>query len=252
MHKPLIGITTNYSFDDEPCVKSDIGGKLQQWHLLADDYIRAVETAGGLPVILPLCGCLKDARETLARLDGVVFSGGNDLNPLCYGEPNSGKVGAIQPARDRQELELVRFALEETDLPVLGICRGIQLFNVAAGGTLHQDMVSDGLPPHSFSMVPMQETSQRVRIAGESLLAQIIGEEMTEVNSFHHQCIKALGRGWVPVAWDEHCPQVIEAVEREGRAAFTLGVQWHPETLAAKYPQHLKIFQAFVRAASKE
>lgn len=251
MNKPLIGITTNYSFDDEPCIKSDIGGRLQQWHLLADDYIRAVELAGGLPVILPLCGELSDARETVSRLDGVLFSGGNDLNPLCYGEHNSGKVGEIQPHRDRQELELARFVLRETDLPALGICRGIQLFNVAAGGTLHQDMAEDGLPLHSLGMVPMQEASHRVRIAEDSLLFKIVGRSCTEVNSCHHQCIKQLGEGWRAVAWDEHCDRVIEAMELPDRKIFTLGVQWHPETLASHYPQHLALFQAFIRAAAR-
>ncbi|MDD2955431.1 MAG: gamma-glutamyl-gamma-aminobutyrate hydrolase family protein [Oscillospiraceae bacterium] len=246
--KPLIGITTNYSLDDQPGIYSGLGEKFQQWNLLANDYVRSVELAGGIPVILPLCRESSVALALLERVDGVIFSGGNDLNPLCYGEANGGKVGAIQPTRDRQELALLRAALE-TEIPVLGICRGLQLFNVALGGTLYQDMPSQGLPAHTISAVPMQETSHMVRLQGA--IAQIMGTDRTDVNSFHHQCLKKVAEPWLPLAWDENCEQVVEAIVHKTRKAFTLAVQWHPETLADRYPRHLAIFQALVAAAER-
>ena len=155
--RPIIGITANYSFDGASQCREGIGTPGQEWQMLADDYITAVTRAGGLPLILPLIrGEDREAlwAELLDQVDGVLFSGGNDVDPLLFGEISTGKTGGLIPARDEQELWMANYLLKHTRKPILGICRGIQFLNVALGGTLYQDLPAEHPSEIVHSMKP--------------------------------------------------------------------------------------------------
>ncbi|MEG1049662.1 MAG: gamma-glutamyl-gamma-aminobutyrate hydrolase family protein [Oscillospiraceae bacterium] len=246
--KPLIGITMNYVPNESVGLTNGIGTRQQKWDLLAEDYITAVERAGGMPVLLPICEMYRNDGEILSKLDGILFSGGDDVNPMYYNEPCDVATGLICPERDEQELFLIKKALKETDMPVFCICRGIQLFNVAAGGSLYQGMDPATMGSHLIGMQPMRILTHPVEVKEGSMLEKIVGKNPS-VNSFHHQCIKALGEGVECVAKDPH--GVVEAIEMPARKAFTLGVQWHPEGLVKDFETHQNLFNAFVKAATK-
>jgi putative glutamine amidotransferase len=217
---------------------------------LRDDYVRAVETAGGLPLVLAP-GDPKDASALAAayldRVGALVLSGGADVDPALYGEARHETVTRVFPERDAFELALVKDALER-DMPVLAICRGHQLLNVAAGGTLFQDIASqvDAAAVHD----PDQERWERcheVAVVPGTRLARILGSERVAVNSFHHQAVKDLGRGLVLSA--RGCDDdVIEAMEMPDQR-FVIGVQWHPESFWDRPAGFQPLFEALVDAA---
>lgn len=189
------------------------------------DYARAVVRAGGIPVWIP-----GDAPPSiLERLDGLVLSGGDDLDPAVFGQEPHPMLGAPNSHRDAQERRLFDVALE-LDLPVLGICRGSQVMNVHLGGTLHQH-----LPDHQAFGGPVDAIVHRVVFEPGSVLHGVYGTEI-EVNSLHHQGIDRLGDGVVAVGRTVGGPDdgLVEAIEIEGKTA--LGVQWHPELLGGADP----------------
>lgn len=232
MTRPLIGITA-------------ADGDSRGLHALRVDYVRSVELAGALPVALfPL---EEDAAgPLLARLDALVLSGGGDLDPAVYGAHPHPRLGSVSPRRDAFELRLLREALRR-DLPVLAICRGLQLLNVAMGGTLLQDIPSEwkGASDHD-SRGPRDRCTHEVHLQPGSRLHAILGREALAVNSFHHQAIDRLGEGLVVCA---RCPadQVIEGVELPGHR-FVLAVQWHPESFWRGARQSSALFSALVEA----
>jgi putative glutamine amidotransferase len=189
--------------------------------VLPRGYLDGMVAAGGTPVLLPPAG--EWTADHVSRLDALVVSGGADIDPDVYGAERHPASGPARPDRDGTEWTLVELALE-LRLPLLGVCRGMQMLNVVLGGTLHQHLPdevdnSDHLPaPGTFGRVP-------VKIAGGSRLAGILGE-LVEVNCHHHQALERLGDGLVPVAWAED--GTVEAVELPGDT-FAIGVQWHPE-----------------------
>ena len=210
---------------------------------LGDRYLEAVRAAGGMPVIL--APVAPDSVETLiGRLDAVVLSGGPDLHPSAYGALAHAQLGPTEPDLDSFELALARAAVTR-GLPVLGICRGMQVLNVALGGSLHQHLPDlDGAVSHRQAGAA-NEPSHRVTLARDSRLTKVIGRRYVEVNSFHHQGLHALGKG---LAIAGHAPDGhVEAVEVRGRR-FTFGVQWHAECLVDR-PEHLALFRGLVRAA---
>jgi len=196
--------------------------------LLPANYLDQVTEAGGIPVLLPP---VPGIAAALARLDGLILTGGGDLDPASYGAQRHPRTSRVSPERDQAELELLADALA-AGLPVLGICRGLQLLNVARGGTLCQHL------PEGTGHAPTPGTFGRhpVRLAAGSLLTSILspgdgatGAELT-VPTAHHQAIDQLGDGLTATAWS--ADGVIEAVELApgpGRHRFTLAVQWHPE-----------------------
>lgn len=247
--KPIIGITANYSYDGSGEFAEGIGAKEQEWQLIADDYISSVARAGGIPLILPVVRKDKGWEVTqrlMDCVDGVLFSGGNDIDPLLFGEKTTGKTGPVMPERDQQELFMLRTLLEETKKPILGICRGIQLINVALGGTLIQHIPDEGLTAHTLPMYPRQVPSHRVDIQEGTLLYDLVGTTKLPVNSFHHMAVKDLAPRLKVTARSED--GVIEAVELtenpDGR--FFLGVQWHPEMMAFANDIQQGIITAFV------
>lgn len=244
--KPIIGITAGFSSDDIGGL-THLGTKEQQWSYLATDYTLAVERAGGIPVLLPTYEDAENALGTLEALDGLLLSGGADLSPLLYGEDFDSRCGRIENRRDAWEFALAVAALSISDLPLLGICRGCQLLNIAAGGTLYQDIGDNGRE-HFLLNVAHDSCAHAAIIAPDTRLAKVFAQQEAPINSYHHQAIKDLGKSFIINARARD--GIVEGIELPGER-FVLGVQWHPEMLPS-HPQHQSIFKAFVRACGTE
>lgn len=206
-------------------------------------YIRSIEKAGGVPILLPLIEDPQDILRMLDLIEGLLLIGGPDVDPHEFGEEPHPKLGTIDVAGDRVELALTRGALDR-DLPILAICRGIQLLNVAAGGTLYQDIASqipDALKHSQRTTEPY--VTHRISITEGSLMYSIFGASEIRVNSYHHQSVKDPAPGFRTTAVADDT--VVEAIEST-RHRFVLGVQCHPERLWEKYPEFLKLFTAFL------
>jgi putative glutamine amidotransferase len=215
---------------------------------LRDDYVRSVEKAGGLPLIFAP-GKPEDAPELIDHVAGLVLTGGADIDPALYGEARHDALGPVFRERDEFEIALVREALRR-DVPVLAICRGHQVLNVASGGTLVQDIPSQmtGAGAHDPD-VERWQTCHEVRILPETRLREILGTERVAVNSFHHQAVKQLGRDLVLSA--QSPDGVVEGIEMPRDAKrFVVGVQWHPESFWDHPPGFAPLFEALVRSAN--
>ncbi len=239
--RPLIGIPSG-SFPS-----SDPGVKTFRYN---GNYTAALAAAGAAPVAIPL-NVDEDALVALFdRLDGLCLAGGGDIDPARYGEEAQPGLREVDPARDAVELWLARQALDR-DLPLLAICRGIQLLNVAAGGTLYQDVPSQrpGSVRHDNKLAesPWERPVHAVQVAAESRLASHLAACDLRTNSFHHQAVRQVGAGLEPVAWAED--GLVEAVEVPGRR-FACGVQWHPEAMTRVDASARRLFEAFVQAAA--
>jgi putative glutamine amidotransferase len=242
--KPLIGVTTSEVRRSDK--STDHGEPPQREMTLGLAYLRAVELAGGLPVVLPPLGA-EAIAPLLDRLDGICLSGGPDLHPGGYHHDPHPELGPVWPWLDQFEIELAR-AADARALPVLGICRGAQALNVARGGTLHQHLpeVTDGSIAHRQA-APARRSTHDVTVLRGSALATVLGGDTAAVNSFHHQAVDALGDGLVAVA---HAPDgIVEAIEATDRP-HVRGVQWHAETLI-DHPAHLSLFAGLVEAARR-
>src|SRR5262245_29189686 len=231
--RPLIGV--NCEFDSGP-----EGGRarLNEKHAA---YVEAVLRAGGVPVVLAPFGGPEAAAQAVARCDGVLFTGGRDIHPSRYGETAlHPKADLLPPQKEEYDFALAR-AARERGLPVLGICGGMQLLNVASGGALHQHL------PEAFPSSALEHAkgTHAVRVEADSRLGGIVGAGPFEVVTSHHQAIRRCGEGLRPVARSED--GVIEAVEGTGRG-FVLGVLWHPER-KPDAPDARALFEALVAAA---
>lgn len=208
-------------------------------------YFGGIETAGGLPVLLPLSDDQALWEGYIEGFDGFVFTGGQDVGPQYYGEATLPQCGYQAPMRDRQEIFLAR-RLMELDKPVLGICRGLQVMNVACGGSLYQDLPAQ----HPSNVVHRQEKPyefphHQITITSGSLLHRTIGMEHLSVNSMHHQAVHQVAPCLTvsAVAPDG----IVEALEHPDKR-FYLGIQWHPEHLWQDYPSASNLWAAFVSA----
>jgi putative glutamine amidotransferase len=234
--RPLIGVTTSELRASSAATLRRHGEPPHAEMALGMTYLRAIDAAGGMPVVLPALG---DADALLDRLDGICLSGGPDLDPDAYGaDERHAELGPTEPSLDAFELALAR-AADARGLPLLGICRGAQALNVARGGTLHQHV------PGHRQIEPATATTHTVHVEEGTRLASLVGTRPLRVNSFHHQAVDVLGGGLRAVAWG--ADGIVEAVEAPG-AAFVLGVQWHAEGLVGE-PRHHALFEALVVAA---
>jgi putative glutamine amidotransferase len=235
--RPLVGLTTSASVDAYP----------ERAYTNAA-YLRAVQDAGGIPILLPPQLTVLAREELWRRLDALVLTGGGDLDPARFGEPRHPTVYDVSTARDELEMDLTRRALAE-EVPLLAICRGIQVLNVALGGTLYQDIPSDLRSPIDHTQKERRDQpTHAVKMQEGSRLAKILGRLEIDVNSFHHQAIKDLGSRLtaVGVAPDG----VIEAVEVADHP-FAVAVQWHPEDLVAHDAAARGVFRAVVEATGR-
>ena len=239
MLAPLIGITTSVTVDKSP---------ERAYVNLA--YIRAAQDAGGIPLLLPPHLTAPVQAALWERLDGLVLTGGGDIDPARFGQARHPKTDDVAPARDELELGLTRRALDE-DVPLFAICRGIQVLNVALGGTLVQDLPSERPSSIAHSQrEPRHESTHAVKVMGEGTrLGRVLGSLEVSVNSMHHQAIDRLGFGLREVAWSPD--GVIEGVELPGDDHFVLGVQWHPEELVGHDQAARNLFTALVEAARR-
>ncbi|NJD01795.1 MAG: gamma-glutamyl-gamma-aminobutyrate hydrolase family protein [Ruminiclostridium sp.] len=233
--RPMIGITPG--FTDE-----------KNRMFISKGYVEGVNQAGGFAVLLPLSVDETLLGAAIDRCDGFLLSGGPDIDARYFGELNYPFNGSINPARDEMEIYIAQHAVE-AGKPVLGICRGIQVLNVALGGSLYQDIHSQikdrDLLKHSQE-APEWYPIHDVSIVKDSKLWSCYGKENLGVNSFHHQAVKIPGKGLQPVSWSPD--GIIEAVEHENHV-FAVGVQWHPELMWQMDIEALKLFEAFVGAA---
>lgn len=238
---PLIGITTRTLLQSTE-TRSD---RLQA---LAETYVCAVSAAGGLPVLIPSSLGPERAIEIAGRLSGILLSGGPDVDPVHFGDEPRPGLGNIDPVRDEMEFALFRFATERK-MPLLAVCRGMQLMNVALGGSLIQDLAHAGGGYLLHDLTSYSEnTGHGIEIRPDTLLLSVVGRARILVNSYHHQAVAEPAAALVASA--RSSDGVIEALELPGHP-FCLGVEWHPERSTANSPESTAIFRAFVEASCR-
>lgn len=244
MTRPLIGVTAGEIHDrDHPWTPLAYGQ--------SRTYTDSVIKAGGVPVILPITDDMAILDEYYARMDGWLFAGGNDLEPVLYGEKAGVHVKDVSKVRDTLEVYLMKKALKDQK-PILGICRGMQLMNILRDGTLYQDIPTDlpGKQNHRRSSEERdtEQFAHFLKLDPTSRLAAILGDAVLPSNTHHHQAIKKLGKGFKETAWAED--GIIEAIEDDSQP-FLLGVQSHPESMLRAEPRWLNLFQSLIAASTK-
>jgi putative glutamine amidotransferase len=242
LKKPRIGIAGNlYTIESGPIAGTERGG-------VNDDYIQAVERAGGVPILLPVVNAEESILAQMEICSGFLFPGGNDIHPKYYASEAHLNLGDINSRVDEYQLKLIRSALE-SGKPILGICRGNQLLNVACGGTLLQDLSeAPNMCLKHFQNSRRYEVMHQVKTAAGSILENLLGSEFW-VNSNHHQAIREVGAGLTVIATASD--GVIEALQMNDRD-FVLAVQWHPEIMVTKSDPMMVLFERLVKAAIKE
>lgn len=243
---PLIGLTTSEVRGRDEFKPKPQGDPPRKDLALGFKYFEAIERAGGIPVILPPLAA-HAIDPLLAPLSGICIAGGPDLDPRSYGGEPHPQLGPTEPELDEFELA-VTWAARARCLPILAICRGAQVLNVALGGSLHMHLPEDAGDriEHRRPGSDGPAASHEIRIEPDSVLGSVIGAERVTVNSYHHQAARSLGRGLRAVAHADD--GVVEAIETTD-PDFVVGVQWHAECMEA--PEQLALFEAFVDAARR-
>ncbi len=234
--RPVIGLTTLYDDDKE-----------SYWML--PGYMKVVEKCGGLPIMLPLTDDGSELDDAYSLCDGIMFTGGHDVSPEVYGVKRSGSCGATCRMRDAMEGYLLDRCLAD-DKPLLGICRGIQFINAHLGGTLYQDLPTEhnGTVEHHMTP-PYDRAAHSVEVGDNTILSDIIGRGVHEVNSYHHQAVKDLSPKVIPMAVSSD--GLVEAIAvRDHR--FAIGVQWHPELSYENNRESMLLVKAFVDECQKK
>lgn len=235
-HKPVIGITARVEKD--------------QMYSLDPVYGRAILQAGGLPLIVPIVD-EEDIPLLCERLDGLIVTGGGDINPTLYGEEPHIRLGAVYPGSDQYEKELILNFLE-LDKPFIGMCRGMQMLNVSLGGTIYQDLEAqyEGTLYQHKQMAMRTHRTHSVTLEDESRLIKIMEEKTFNVNSFHHQGIKDVSDK-LKIA-GRAADGLVEALESKNHQ-FVMGIQWHPEEFALQGDEaSKKLFERFVKECAKD
>ena len=236
-HRPVIGIGAR-----RRVLTTSIGAGFH--FTLLVDYVDAVAEAGGMPIMLPH---VEDGVEEILRaVDGLLLTGGEDVSPELYGETPHSTVVTVDQTRDSFEIAVVREAMAR-NVPLLAICRGIQVLNVAGGGSLIQDIDTqvESPVPHRH-LDSFEDPSHAIDLAANSTLAQVLGATRVQVNSGHHQAVKVVAPGLRAVAWAKG--GLIEGLE-SASGGWVVGVQWHPEMMARRHPQQARLFRALVEAS---
>jgi len=235
-HQPLIGITGGL-------IRKNSGSLVCQ---VGQAYITSIQKAGGIPMMIPVGVAIQSLDSLLSRLDGVMFTGGSDINPQRFTAQMHPRVYGVSTERDALEFALIE-KIMAGDKPMLAICRGIQVLNVACGGELYldiQDQMPNALKHDWFPGFPRDKLAHTVSLTPGSQLNEIFGVDEIQVNSLHHQGISQIGKGLSATAY---APDgLVEGLEVIGMA-FALGVQWHPESLPDD-PGQQRLFQAFIEA----
>ena len=242
--RPVIGVTTQ--------TLEEIPDELPRCWIMSQRYVKTLTASGAIPWIVPLLDDPDTLRAIYDRVDGVFFPGGVDIDPDSYNEARSESCGRVDPDRDRTEIMLAKWAMEDNK-PILAVCRGAQLLSVAAGGTLYQDIGSEYPDAIKHDYFPQkglhtrQDLVHPVDVVPETRLGHLLGPGSILVNSMHHQGIKTLPGALVANAF---APDgLIEGVESTDEN-FVVGVQWHPEDLAELDPNMRRLFDAFIEAAA--
>lgn len=231
--RPVIGITTFHEIEAQKSVS------LASYH-----YVSAIKKVGAVPLLIPISENIEDTNDYLNIIDGIIFSGGEGISPMKFGENPLQRISNISDVRDNFELALFKEAYKR-DMPILGVCRGAQLINVALGGNLYQDIFTQkpNCHGHMPSKIQVYNLFHEIDIEKNSKLFDIFKTRHLEVNSFHHQAIKDLGEDLKVIAIAKD--GVIEGIESLSRK-FLIGVQWHPEDLTLKHDKFLKLFEALI------
>lgn len=230
--RPVIGLIPLYDEDKE-----------SYWML--PGYMKVLEKCGALPIMLPLTSDEEELAQSLELCDGLLLTGGHDVDPELYHEQPKAACGVPCRERDGMERLLLGLALEKK-LPVFGICRGIQFMNAYLGGTLYQDLPTEYDSPIEHHMIPPYDrVAHKVTVLADTVLADILGEGELSVNSYHHQAVREVAPGVTTMAVSED--GLVEAISVDGQK-FAVGVQWHPEFSYENNAQSLKLVQAFVDA----
>jgi putative glutamine amidotransferase len=234
--KPLIGILPNVDGEKKSKIENT--------------YVRAIEQSGGAAIMLPYTESQESIERFVGLCDGFIFAGGADIEPCRYGEERHENLGETTPYRD--QVEFLTFAeILKTRKPIMGICRGSQLINVALGGTLYQDIPSEIKSDLTHKQEhPHSEPAHEANVVSGSLLHLIIGKSRININSLHHQAIKGLGRGLEPMAVADD--GIIEAIHKTDDDRLLWGFQWHPEKTFDNSEDSRAIFKKFVEECGKK
>lgn len=242
MRNPIVGISGSLIIDE--------GGMFPGYEraYVNNDYVQSVAICNAIPYIVPMIYDDELIREQVSNIDALILSGGQDVNPLLYGQEPHNKLGSIMPKRDTYDMKLIKFALEMKK-PILGICRGKQILNVSEGGTLYQDL---SLMEGSYIKHNQQHLSNipthTVEVKEGTRLHKILGKTTLLTNSFHHIGIDKVAPGYVVAARAKD--GVVEAIEKEGED-FVLALQWHPEMMTKDDDNMKKIFTALIEESRK-
>lgn len=246
-NRPVIGIPTQ-TLEAE-------AGRLPACWIMSQRYVQVLRSVGAVPWLIPLLPDDPDTlREIFDRIDGLFLTGGVDVDPPNYGEPRHNFCGLSDPPRDQVELMFIRWALA-THKPILAVCRGVQIINVALGGTLYQDVATQVQPSMKHDYFPTKENphcrhyiAHGIEVAPNTRLSKILGGSRAAVNSMHHQAIKTVAPGLVV---NSYAPDgVIEGLEGTN-GQFMIGVQWHPEELTESDPGMKRLFTSFISESCK-
>ncbi|WP_137625665.1 gamma-glutamyl-gamma-aminobutyrate hydrolase family protein [Lactiplantibacillus pingfangensis] len=239
MTKPIIGVAPGTLAVDSqmfPGRKRDYVNRV---------YLRSITANGGVPLVLPVTNDAETIARYVGLIDGLLLCGGQDVNPLVYGEEPLEKLGGIDPERDTYEIALIK-AVHAVHKPIFGICRGIQILNACYGGTIYQDLsympAGQGTIKHLQAQLPAYGM-HHVQVAPKSVLAEFLGQTELAVNSFHHQTLHQIAPGFQVVATAPD--SVVEAIEATD-GGLQLAVQWHPEEMQAVEPVMARLFAKFI------
>lgn len=247
--KPLIGITCNFTDDDKYGIAMDLGTKGQSLNVLAKDYIDMLLKSNSIPILIPCSYNRGLLNEYVKMCDGLILTGGNDINPVRYGKRADEHTGIIQDYRDDEEIFLFNnfFKMKK---PILGICRGMEIINVALGGSLYVHLPDNGFKCHSINSNERYKSVHEIVIDDDCSLFDVFNRHKIFVNSYHHQGLNKIATLLKTVAVSDD--GVVEGIElKDSSENYILGVQWHPEMMAVNNEEQQILIEYFVDKCRK-